>query len=128
MITRTTHDPQDISRAVVTLRARFTGAGAANPTKKTAGDGSGPDQYGVSAARSGAGVVVYTLLEMPVEILECRAHVPGAAPLQALVIAYSIANKTVSVNTYSPAGVATDLANGTDEIVIVVVGKSTNAD
>ena len=119
-------------RGHVYLLAGFTGAGAAQPTVSANSELATVDNFAstrggvlTTITRNGAGDVTYILPSAPARVLNVSASSHGATDLECTVRAWSItANRlTVQVKTWSPAGVATDLANGTDFLRIAIDGS-----
>lgn len=105
----------------VTIRGRFTGAGAAVATVPTTGDGSGAPNYAVSSTRSAAGTFVFLFSQFPTQVYDLSVQPIGPTKLIPKVTAYSVANRTVSVLFEIDDGTDTD-PETTDTIIISVTG------
>lgn len=129
---RTTQLVKSTSVEAVLLYADFTGAGAAAPTVSAttvllAKDNFASSQNALDTeiTRNGAGDVTYLFPASPATVLNVSAGVRGATDLTATVSAWSISSGrlSVTVKTWTPAGVATDLADGTDFLRIAIAGN-----
>lgn len=120
----------------VAVWADFTGAGAGAPT--VSASTVLPKQHNYAQTREGntttitrnaAGDYTFVFPTAPSVVLDVQARARGATALQCNVQTWSITSGrlTVQVKCYTPAGVATDLANGTDWLRVRIEGDLSNS-
>lgn len=119
--------------------ADFTGAGAGAPTVSAttvlrARDNFASTREGnaVGVVRNGAGDYTITFPTAPPsasKVMDVQAVPRGATALQATVQTWNVTSGrlVVQVKTWTPAGVATDLANGTDFLRVSIEVDLSNA-
>jgi hypothetical protein len=116
----------------VMVFADFTGAGAAAPTVSAStvllpkdNFASSIDLTDTTITRNGAGDYTFLFPQSPATVLNVSAGARGATDLAATVSTWSISDGrlSVTVKTWTPAGVATDLADGTDFLRVAIVGN-----
>lgn len=121
---RTLQQAKSSAVELATFFAEFTGAGAGAPTVSAATRLLLKDNCAAGTVnglttgivRNGAGDYTFTLPWAPGAILNIHPSAIGASSLDAFIQTWSITSGRLvfQVKTFTAAGVATDLANGTD--------------
>lgn len=119
---RSEYPTHSMHHRAVYMLAAVVGAGAAIPTIPAATVILPADNWAASATRSGVGTYVIILKDkLPVHLMMACAVI-GTDGKDVQVTAFSTVNGTISVQTYTAAGVAVDLAT-TDTLRILITGR-----
>lgn len=119
---RSEYPTHSMHHRAVTMLAALVGAGAAIPTIPAASVVLAADNWAASATRSGVGTYVITLKDkLPVH-LAMGCEVIGTDGKRVQVTAFSVTAGTISIQAYTAAGVAVDLAT-TDTLRILITGR-----
>jgi hypothetical protein len=119
-----------MSREVCTLFGSVRGAGAAIPTitptalstTTTIQTYTAEDNFVASTARSGVGTYTLTLKDSFPVILDIEANVWGTDGKRCQVIDYNPTTRVLSVQVYTAAGAAVDLAT-TDNLKLAIAAR-----